>query len=187
MLTKARIAGHPIHPMLVAFPIGLYTITVVALIVFGLIGSAFWYHVATLASIAGPVMAFGAAAFGFVDFLGLPKDSRAQDTAIKHLLLNVTALVLFAITAIVLGTHWWGSGVVQLEWVAPLVLSVLGLGVTIAAGVFGWTLVQTHHVGVKPTTGTMAGANPEDVDDLDELGMPRSTVTSVEVHEVYRH
>src|SRR5258708_34638702 len=112
MLTKARIAGHPIHPMLVAFPIGLYTITVVALIVFGATASAFWYPVAALACIAGPVMALVAAAFGFVDFLGVPTRSRAQKTAIKHLALNVTALVLFAIAAIILGTSWWGSGVV---------------------------------------------------------------------------
>ena len=186
MLTKARIAGHPIHPMLVAFPIGLYTITFVALVVFAASKLAFWYHVATLAAIAGPVMALGAALFGFIDFLALPTKSRAQKTALKHMALNVTALLLFVITAVILANNWWGT-VVSLSWVAPLVLSAIGVGITVGAGLFGWTLVQTHHVGIKPTTHAAVAQNAEDIDDLDELVAPPHPVAVVETHEVIRH
>ena len=34
MYSKAKLAGHPIHPMLVAFPIAFYTATVVTLIIY---------------------------------------------------------------------------------------------------------------------------------------------------------
>ena len=55
MLTKARIAGHPIHPMLVAFPVALYVATVVALFAFVGTDDAFWY-LTEKKKIAAPIM-----------------------------------------------------------------------------------------------------------------------------------
>jgi uncharacterized membrane protein len=181
MYTKARIAGHPIHPMLVAFPIGLYAVTVAAMIAVAATHALFWYHVATLASITGVVMAVVAAIFGFADFLGLPR-SRARTTAIRHMAANVVALVLFGLAAIVLGTNWWG-GRARLDIGAPLVLSIGGLVSTVIAGWFGWTLVQTHHVGVRPTQQHGLGTADE-VDDLDELIAPPPAIAQPGRNEV---
>src|SRR4051812_45093025 len=89
MYTRARIAGHPIHPMLIAFPIALYVSTVVALLSFLGTNDYFWYRVATYANIAGVVMAAAAAVPGLIDLLHIPERSRARATGLRHAGFNV--------------------------------------------------------------------------------------------------
>ena len=177
MYSKARIAGHPIHPMLIAFPVAMYVATVVTLLVHVATNGVFWYEVARYTSVAGVVTAGIAAIPGFIDLLGLPSRSRARATGFKHAAFNVLALVLFAVTAVLL----WRESVFTADVTAPLVLSIAGALSTVAAGWLGWTLVQTHHVGVKPSQFGR-DIEPEDVDDLDELA-PRMPPT---YHETYR-
>ena len=167
MYTKATIAKHPIHPMLIAFPVALYTATVVALIVHAGTDDPFWYRAAFWVNLAGVVMAAIAAVPGLIDLLSVPAKSRARTTGLRHALFNVLALALFVISDILIGMHWYGNAV-GLPDAAPLVLSIVGLGSTLVAGALGWTMVQTHHVGVKPTERHGLRL-PEDVDDLDEL------------------
>ena len=171
MLTKARIAEHPIHPMIIAFPVALYVCTAVALIVFGGTSDPFWFRLAFWTNLAGVVMAAIAALPGFIDLIALPGHSRARATGYKHAGLNVAALVLFLISCVMLGERW-SAGV--LSYTAPLVLSLCGVAATIGAGWFGWMMVQTHHVGVKPTTHTTAPGAFDTVDDLDEMIIPRT-------------
>ena len=169
MLTKARIAGHPIHPMLIAFPVALYVATAVALIVYGGTHDVFWYRAAFWANLSGVVMAAVAAVPGLIDLLTVPNHTRARNSGYIHAGLNVAALALFVISVIILGNGYYGG---TFSWGAPLVLSWCGVAVTVAAGWYGWTLVQTHHVGIKPTQHAGAVTNPEQVDDLDELIIP---------------
>lgn len=173
MLTKARIAGHPVHPMLIAFPVALYVATAVALIVYGGTHDVFWYRAAFWTNLSGVVMAVVAAVPGLVDLVTLPSRTRARTSGYIHAGLNVAALALFVISVIILGNGYYGG---TLGWVAPLVLSWCGVAVTVAAGWFGWTLVQTHHVGVKPTQHAFAVTSREQVEDLDELIIPPATV-----------
>lgn len=180
MFTKAAIAKHPIHPMLVAFPVAFYTATVVALIVHAAGGDAFWYRAAMWANIAGVVMAAVAAVPGFVDLLMLPARSRARATGLRHASFNVLALILFVISGAILIRNWFGTGA-MLDTSGPLVLGIIGLLSTVTAGALGWTLVQTHHVGVRPTTHVTVRP-AEEVDDLDELVVP-PTGRHVEIHQ----
>jgi uncharacterized membrane protein len=181
MYTKARIASHPIHPMLVAFPIAFYVATVVALIVHAASGDPFWYRAAFWANLAGIAMAVIAAVPGAVDlFTTVPRATKARATGIGHATLNLTALVLFVLSVLIIGHGLYGIERAMPD-AAPLALSLLGVGATVAAGIFGWTLVQKHHVGVTPTeTHTIP---PEQVDDLDELAaiahrpLPRHQIT----------
>lgn len=189
MLTKARIKGHPIHPMLIAFPVALYTATVVAIFVHLGTGDPFWYRAAVWTNIAGVVMAGVAAIPGVIDLLTLPSHSRARVTGLRHAGLNVLALALFVASAIVLGNSWAHHEQVAtpLDDAAPLVITILGLLATVAAGWLGWTLVQTHHVGIKPTRHVLAEPAPRDrIDDLDELDLPfdgeRERVRHIPVH-----
>ncbi|MDB4954731.1 MAG: Rieske (2Fe-2S) oxidoreductase [Myxococcales bacterium] len=180
MYTKARIAEHPIHPMLVAFPITLYVATVVSL--FAFIGTIdyFWYRAATYANIAAVVMAVVAAVPGLIDLLNVPAHSRARATGLRHAAFNTLSLVMFAISAIVLANNWFArhmqEGYYVLDTAAPIVLGLIGLASTAIAGYLGWTLVQTHHVGVAPTRQHVHGSIDE-VDDLDEIldGQPVHT------------
>ena len=192
MYSKARIAGHPIHPMLIAFPIALYVTTVVTLLAFIGTKDYFWYRAATYANIAAVVMAVVAAVPGLIDLRNVPDRSRARATGLRHAAFNTLSLVLFAISAIILANNWFGRHVqdlrLPLDTTAPLVLSLVGLGSTLIAGYLGWTLVQTHHIGVAPTRHDVHGAIDhgaidevedlgaiDEVDDLDEIaGYPRT-------------
>ena len=177
MYSKAKIAGHPIHPMLVAFPIAFYVSTVVSLVVFGGTGNPFWFHVAFVAATAAVVMGLGAAVPGLVDLVSLPPRSRARSTGIQHAGLNIFTLIAFAIIAVVLGSDWYnGANVYHFGW--PLVLGLFGLAALCIAGTLGWKLVQTHHVGVKPTHLPLVTHAVDEVDDLDELTVTQACIAA---------
>ncbi len=185
MYTKAAVARHPIHPMLIAFPVALYVATVVALFVHIGTHDPFWYRAAFWTSLAGVVMAAVAAIPGLVDLLTLPAHTKARMTGYKHAGFNVLSLALFVIACIIMGRNWYAADVdlAHLDDATPLVLGLIGVASTLAAGWLGWTMVQTHHVGVKPTTHMNYAHGPEDVDDLDELvtmPMPDTTATTKE-------
>ncbi|HTR51978.1 MAG TPA: DUF2231 domain-containing protein [Kofleriaceae bacterium] len=169
MLTKARIAGHPIHPMLVAFPVAMYVATLVALVVYAGTYDPFWYRAAFWTNLAGVVMAAVAAIPGLVDLTSLPRDTRARVTGVRHASFNVLSLLLFVLSDILIG-RGLTRGTFALA--APFVLAVLGCAATVCAGWLGWTMVQTHHVGVRPTTHAFAPEDLDRVDDLDELVPP---------------
>jgi uncharacterized membrane protein len=145
MYSKVKIAGHPVHPMLVAYPVAFYTATLVCYIVFSSNQDPFWFKVAVVANIAGVVMAAVAAVPGFVDWLFIPKDSRAKKTGLFHMLANVVALVCFGIVAFTESQKWDDMNP-ALGLAIPL--TAIGFALTLVAGFMGWTLVQKHHVGV---------------------------------------
>jgi uncharacterized membrane protein len=145
MYSKVKIAGHPIHPMLVAYPVAFYTATLVCYIVYNSNGNPFWFKVAVVANIAGVLMAALAAIPGFIDWLNIPADSKAKKTGLFHLLCNVLALVCFGIVALTENKKW-DDAAPALGLAIPL--TALGFILTLAAGFLGWTLVQKHHIGV---------------------------------------
>ena len=147
MYSKVKIMGHPVHPMLVNFPIAFYVSTLIAFIIYSVSGDPFWFKVGIAANVAGIVMALTAAVFGFIDWTyGVPSGTSAKGTGLKHLLLNVTALILFIICLILNAGQW--SAVIPASR-GTVILPLLGVISTIGAGYFGWTLVQNHHVGVE--------------------------------------
>ena len=74
MYSKVKIAGHPIHPMIIAYPVAFYTATLVCFIVYHSNLNVFWFKVAVVANAAGVVMAVVAALPGFIDWLGIPSE-----------------------------------------------------------------------------------------------------------------
>lgn len=175
MYSKARIAGHPIHPMLVGFPIAFYTATVAMLLAYIGTREAFWYRVAMIANLAGIVTAAVAVIPGAIDLFSLPATSRARATGLKHAGFNLVATGLFAVTAILLYRGWTHRVMVDGEYLfdatIPLAMSVVAWVSMVIAGSLGWTLVQTYHVGIKPalTHSDRPSREPE-LDDLDSLG-----------------
>ncbi len=149
MYSKIKIAGHPLHPMLIPFPIAFYTATLIGYITYSINQDPFWFRLAYVANWAAVVMALVAAIPGFIDWsTGIPDGIQAKKDGLIHMVLNVTSLALFAITL------WLNSG----QWTALLpelrlaiILPLIGFLTTLAAGYYGWTLVQTHHVGVQIT------------------------------------
>lgn len=148
MYSKLNIAGHPLHPMLVAFPIAFYTSTLAAFIAYSIVGDAFWFRAAYALNIAAVVMAIVAALAGLVDYTGIPANTDAKRHAVQHMSLNIFSLVVFAL-------NWYlNAG----QWNVPapvmryaIILPLIGFLATLGAGYLGWTLVQTHHAGVQLT------------------------------------
>jgi uncharacterized membrane protein len=147
MYSKIKIAGHPVHPMLIAFPVASYTGSLVGFAVYAANGHLFWLNLAIALSITGVGGAVLAAIPGLADWaLGIPRDSAAKMIGLTHAGLNVTALGLFAAALALYVPDWNGPAV---SATAGLVLSALGVTVTLAAGFFGWMLVQDYHVGIR--------------------------------------
>ncbi len=154
MYSKARIAGHPIHPMLVSFPIALFTATIGLELAFIGTHDAFFYRAAMIANIAGVVMGLVAAIPGAIDRYFLPKASRAKDLANQHALFNLLTIGLYAVSGAMLYMGWNNrvmvDGAYALNPTVPLAFDMIGFVSMVTAGTLGWSLVQTHHVGIKP-------------------------------------
>jgi uncharacterized membrane protein len=167
--------------MLIAFPVAMYVATAVALIVFAVTHDAFWFRASYWTNLAGVVMAAVAAVPGAIDLLFLPRRSRARRTGLVHAGLNVSALIVFVITVTLLGRSLYDRSAPSFAFTAPLVLSLIGCGITVAAGWFGWKLVQTHHVGVKPSAHTAGVESIENAEDLDEVIVPQAVAAPTEL------
>jgi uncharacterized membrane protein len=149
MYSKIKILGHPIHPMLIAFPVAFYTASLASFIAYNSSHDIFWFKVGYVANVAGVIMAVLAAIPGFIDWLYIPSDSDAKKTGVFHLICNVVALLLFAINLWMLKGKWNDTNP---DVGAALILTGAGFVITIIAGFLGWTLVQKHHVGVDMDT-----------------------------------
>ena len=140
MSTRASIYRHPIHPMLIVFPLGLWIFAFICYAVYLANAGASW-RVASLYAMAGGILgAVLAAVPGLIDLLTLRRSS-VWTTGVTHMIANVTGLVLFII-AFAIGISR------SVPSTATLVLSILGL---IAIGIGGWlggALVYEHGVGV---------------------------------------
>ncbi len=149
MRAKITLLGHPVHPMLIAFPVAFYTGTAAAFIVYAASKNLFWFKLAVVLNCAGVVMAVLAALPGFVDWLtAIPNGTAAKATGLRHMVLNVLALAAFAVCGAIHLAQW---NAFSPDAAAGVVLSLVGLGLTLGAGFLGWSLVQNHHIGIDLT------------------------------------
>jgi uncharacterized membrane protein len=148
-LVNARVAKHPIHPMLVVLPLGLWVAALVFDIIYAVTGQPTMRTVAFWNVGAGVIGALLAAIPGFVDWLGLT--GRAARIGTYHMLLNLGAVAIFAV-------NWFVRTRVAGDSPWPLVLSILGvIGVAIS-GWLGGELVYRHRVGVEDEEDRRAAA-----------------------------
>lgn len=140
--STAEVGGHPIHPMLVQFPIVLFIGTLVADIVFLSNHDAGWATASRWMLGIGIVMALLAAIAGFTDFLGSAR-IRSMGDALKHMIANLCAVVL-SIVNFFLRLHNDGAiaGV-------GIVLSIIVVLILLYSGWKGGDLVFRHGIGVS--------------------------------------
>ena len=140
----ARIAGHPLHPLLVTLPIASWVLAFACDVVYWRGGHALWAYAATWLIVAGVVTALIAAVAGFIDFFG---DRRIRDIkrAWWHMLGNLAAVVISIFNAIVHSRDGAAA-------VLPLGILLSGLVVLILlfTGWQGGELVFRHGVAVHP-------------------------------------
>ena len=128
--STAAIAGHPLHPMLVPFPIAFLVATLVVDIAFSATHDPFWGRAAFWLLAAGIVMAAAAAIVGLIDFLTIRR-VRSLSIAWVHFLGNGLA-VLLAIWNIAL--RWSDPA----RWIVP------------PLGYAAWTFIHGAFSGFYP-------------------------------------
>lgn len=147
MRSKAKLFGHPMHPMLIAFPVAFYTGTLVSGIIYAASENLFWFRVAMVCNVAGVVMALVAAIPGLIDYASvIERRSQANKDATKHMLINVGVVAIFALNLLLNLGNWYDA---LPPAGSTILLSLVGVGLTGVAGGLGWKLVQTHHVGIE--------------------------------------
>ena len=144
MQTPASIARHPIHPMLVPIPIGLWIFSFVCdLFHAGGASAEAWTTVALYTMAGGIIGALLAALPGLIDLLSLPEGPRA--TAIKHMALNLTIVALYIINFAMRWKEPANPG--GLVW-----LSLISLVLLVISGWLGGKMVYEYGVAVATTT-----------------------------------
>jgi len=140
--STARIGDHPIHPMLIPFPIVCFVGTFVADLVYTRNHDAGWATASHWLLIVGLVMAALAAATGLTDYLGDDRIRRLTD-ALKHMLANVTAVVLELVNLVLRlkNPDFIDSTGVYISGVVVLLL--------LYSGWKGGDLVYRHGIGVR--------------------------------------
>jgi uncharacterized membrane protein len=145
MGSKLRLAGHPLHPLLVHFPVALWTIAVFAELGGWAMGRD-WWAISFGCQALGVLGAVVAMVPGFFDFVALPRSHPAVDTATFHLLAMSGAWLMFIASLALRGLPATAA--------PPLVATTAaGAGFVFMAigGWLGGRLVYRFGVGVSST------------------------------------
>jgi uncharacterized membrane protein/nitrite reductase/ring-hydroxylating ferredoxin subunit len=144
MRSKAHFKSHPLHPILIAFPIAFFTGT----LLFDLLGfitdSAMLWQTGEYLNLAAIIFALIAAVPGFIDYLyTVPPKSTGKKRAAKHGIINVTNVAVFTVAYFCKQNEDASVYVI-------LALEVVGMILLSIAGWMGGTLVYRNQIGVDP-------------------------------------
>ncbi len=141
--STASIAGHPLHPMLIPFPVAFLVAAFVCDLIFWSTRDAAWSTASKYLLGAALIMAALAAVAGLIDFLG---DGRIRDlsAAWHHMIGNVIAVLLSL-------WNWYRRYEGGDEAVIPtgLLLSFVVVAFLLYTGWRGWEMVYEHRVAVS--------------------------------------
>jgi uncharacterized membrane protein len=142
MESKAKLLGHPIHPMLIVFPLGLLA-TAVAFDIVGLsTGDPSWFGISFWMIAAGIIGGLLAAVFGLIDWLAIPPGTRARSIGLWHGVGNLVVVLLF------IASWFLRRGVPAQPSTGALTLSFIAVVLALVTGWLGGELVDRLGVGV---------------------------------------
>lgn len=139
--STARLFGHPIHPMLIPFPIAFFIGAFATDIIYTQSANLMWQYFSIWLITAGLVMGGLAAVFGFIDYFA-NRRVRALRPATPHMLLNVLAMILSLVNAFVHSRDGWRAVMPE-----GIILSGLVVLILLVSGWLGGSLVYRHGVG----------------------------------------
>jgi uncharacterized membrane protein len=140
--SRMAIHQHPIHPMLVVYPVAFLSVVVVADGLFLLLGQPFWALAAFWLNAAGLALGLLAGAVGMFDMF-LIRVVRRHVSAWNHFIVAVMVLAVAA------GGVWLRlPDPVAAVWPWGLVMSTLLAMLVPVAGWLGGTLSFRHGIGV---------------------------------------
>jgi uncharacterized membrane protein len=142
MESRVKLAGHPVHQMLIVFPLGLLATAVVFDVIFLVTDNPAWTMAAFYMIGVGVLTGLAAAVPGAIDWLAIPRGTRAKRIGLVHGAGNVVVVALFAIS-------WYFR---RDQPAAPpteaVVAGLLGAGLSVVTGWLGGELVNRLGVGV---------------------------------------
>jgi len=149
MQTPASIKGHPLHPILVTFPIGLWIFSLAAdIIYFARLNAGPWADIAFYTMAGGIAGALLAAVPGLIDLFSV-SDPKLRRIGIIHMVLNLIVVALYCIN--------WGLRFGQNRVpVGLFILNIISVILLFVSGWLGGTLVHRYRMTVEEP-GTARG------------------------------
>lgn len=145
MESKVKFLGHPVHPMLIVFPLGLLITAVIFDVIYLATNDASFATAAFWCIAAGVIGGLLAAVFGLIDWLAIPAGTRAKSLGLWHGVGNVVVVALFALS-------WWlrYADPANAPGTLAFVLGLAAVGIGAITGWMGGELVDRLGVGVDP-------------------------------------
>jgi uncharacterized membrane protein len=154
MASKASIMGHPIHPMLLPFPLALWVFSFICDVIYQFSGDGIWPLLAKFTLAGGIIGGVLAAVPGIIDWLAI-KSREVKRIANWHARLNIIALLIFAASFYL--RIKYGRQMVGGSLTIPTILSGIGVLLISVSGWLGGSLAYEHGVGVKPQHDSREG------------------------------
>ncbi|GAB3510142.1 hypothetical protein GCM10027341_48190 [Spirosoma knui] len=143
MESRAKLAGHAAHPIMIVFPLGLLSTAVIFDIVYLVSDNSTFALVSYWMLVAGLIGGLAAAVPGWIDWFAIPSGTRAKRVGLVHGVGNVFVLILFAVS--------WLFRRDEPGYLPTSIAMTLSFVAFLIAGVTGWLgseLVERLSVGV---------------------------------------
>jgi uncharacterized membrane protein len=162
MRSRATLLGHAIHPMLIVFPIGLLATAVIFDVIQIFTGNTRWGDISFWMIAAGLIGGLVAALFGVIDWLGIPRGTRASRIGLFHGFGNAFVLLIFGMS--------WFTRLSSPSTPTPIAigLGVVGVALLLVTGWLGGELIARLGISVDE------GAHPNAPSSLS--GQPATAV-----------
>jgi uncharacterized membrane protein len=148
MESRIKFLGHPVHPMLIVYPLGLLSAAVIFDVLYLATGNADLATFSFWAMAAGLVGGLAAAIFGLIDWMAIPKGTRARRVGAVHGGGNVIVVLLFA-ASFLMRTN----DAAYLPDTLPFIVALVGAGIALVTAWLGGELVYRLRVAVDDDAG----------------------------------
>ena len=148
MESRIKLLGHPVHPMLIVFPLGLLATAVIFDVLYLATANADLATFSFWAMAAGLVGGLLAAIFGLIDWLAIPKGTRAKRIGAFHGGGNLIVVLLFAVSFLMRT-----SRAAYLPDIQPFIVALLGAALALVTAWLGGELVFRLRVAVDDDAG----------------------------------
>lgn len=178
MKSRAHLSGHPLHPMLIPFPLAFFIGTFVFDVLFVITLNQAFHAVGYYLGIAGCIMALVAAVPGAIDYFAtVPPKSSAKKRAAIHGLLNTLILILYFVAWLL------KTGSDSPDWLI-LCLEAIGFVLLFFTGWMGATLVYRNQIGVNSRYAHAGRWKEEFIDDDHKQPYQVATSDELEVNQM---
>ena len=143
MESRFKLLGHPVHPMLIVFPLGLFSTAVIFDLLYVTTANEEFAIVSFWAIAVGVIGGLAAGVFGVWDYLAIPGGTRARAVGMWHGGGNLVVIGLFGLSWLVRR-----DDPTYLPEILPLLLALAGAAISLVTAWLGGELVYRLRVGV---------------------------------------